>query len=122
MEYNMLIANTIVPLISKFGVTRTLSRSNKTEATYDPISGEYVGGTSTTYYEITCIRDNVNRETTNGTILSSDAVFYISPSLATEPIIGDTINDNGKVYEIVLVELVKPADLVLLYTVYARVV
>lgn len=134
MNYDNIVNNVVIKNIDSFGATRELCKQDDTiwVKKYNPIessnywenedTGEIVFEEPTnavTKHSITMLKDNLSNKIVDGvTFKKGDVLFYLKPTI--KPEIDDTIIEDNVTYYIYKVDELKPADIVLLYTVYAR--
>ena len=137
MDYNAIANNVVIKNISSFGAIRILESSVGTSLwvkKYDPVkssnywensnTGEIVfeePTASVTSNSVKMLKSSLSNKLIDGeTFKSGDVLFYMGPEVAPNPI--DAIIENGIKYAIYKVDELKPADVVLMYTVYARTI
>lgn len=135
-DYSRIINDVVIPNIKKFGFTLSLYRNESITTWtkgFDPVASRDYWESETTgeivyteptetlvEYPVTALESNfTNRELAGKDILRGDKRYYIVPGVI-EPQKGDVVEDVVK-YRIYDVNIIKPADVIILYEVYARV-
>lgn len=137
MDYNNILISVVIPLVEQFGTIRQIEKIDSATWTkkFDSVLGIYYWedestgrivyeepNNSTQLIDVKSVQDNLSQEDmANSLVLATDSKYYIAPT-GVEPKVGDVFIDNGIKYNIYLVQVLKPANLTMLYTIYCRVI
>lgn len=137
MNYNDILINVVIPLVEQFGTIRQIEKTDSSVWTkkFDSVLGIYYWedestgqivyeepASSTKLVDVKSVQDNLTQEDmANSLVLATDSKYYIAPT-GVEPKVGDILIDNGIKYNIYLVQILRPANTLMLYTIYCRVI
>lgn len=113
MNYDTL-ANKATQLITSFG--RQLTFTRVTNSSYDPATGK-TANTETTYSKFSCVFDYNEQDRADGTVLQGDKRLLAEPYTYE---VGDKVDVDGKLYEVLSVKFSMPADVILSVTMQIR--
>jgi len=112
------LQSTAIRLIQRFGKDVEFSRASG--ATFDPVAGEYTGGTTVTVSG-KCVQTKFDKSEIDGTLIKATDIKLLFEPDQGEPLINDTCTLNGVENRVVDVMPLSPADTVMLYAVQLRV-
>ena len=121
MSFYSDLQDTAEELISEFGKDWIIRRGLDATGAYNPSSNTTTGGTSTDY-TVKGIRKEYNDyQVSEGVAERGDfKVIIEAKSLTITPDTGDELVEGSAVYQIVNVDIKKPADVVLAYELQVR--
>lgn len=116
MDFYDEMAATVTELLDEFG--RPLVLRRKSEASYDPATGQTTGGGLLELDTIGLFRTITAEYAMANQVLSGDRMVILGP--AQEPMATDRLLAGTEVLTIVKIETVKPADTALAYRLQVR--
>lgn len=109
---------TAVRLLNKYG--KSVSHTIVTEGTYDPITGEVSGGSTTVGVPKALVEDFNGTDYTSGLIEIGDRKLTIAASGNTEPKPNDRFTVGSDVYTVIAVEIIWSGEQAALYVSQVR--
>ena len=109
--------NTASGLIAKFGADAVITRTSG--ATFDPATGGYTGGATTTLTG-KAVRMRFTKNEIDGELVQRGDFRLLVDAASGEPLIGDTATFDGVAYRVMDVITTAPANTSVMYDVQCR--
>ena len=109
--------HTATALINRFGAAATITRTDG--ATFDPATGGYTGGTTTTITG-NGARMRFERSEIDGEIIQRGDFRLLFGAGTGEPQIDDVVTFDGQIYRIMAVLSTSPSGIAVMYDLHCR--